>query len=254
MVGYRAAIADGATLIVKLDGDEQMDPALIPKLVMPIIHGKADYTKGNRFFNLEKIRAMPKLRLFGNAILSLFAKLSTGYWELFDPNNGFTAIHAEVAAQLPLEKISQGYFFETDLLFRLNTLRAVVIDIPMDAKYGEEISQLNISKIIGEFLFKHMRNFGKRIFYNYYLRNMSLASIELPMGCILFVFGLTYGGLQWFDSAQLKILTPTGTIMIAALSILMGLQLILAFLNYDINATSNRPLHLSYRSNFSNQE
>ncbi|MDO8341564.1 MAG: glycosyltransferase family 2 protein, partial [Cellvibrio sp.] len=126
ITGYRAAIADGAEVIVKLDGDGQMDPRLIPNFIEPILAGDADYTKGNRFFDLEEINGMPKVRLFGNAVLSLMTKLSSGYWDLFDPTNGYTAIHAEVARHLPFSKISHSYFFETDILFRLNTLRAVV--------------------------------------------------------------------------------------------------------------------------------
>jgi len=181
MTGYQAAIADGADVIVKVDGDGQMDPSLIPLFIEPILSGEADYTKGNRFYDLEEIRAMPHGRLFGNAVLSLMTKLSSGYWNLFDPTNGYTAIHADVCKHLPFKKISQRYFFETDMLFRLNTLRAVVVDVPMDAKYGEEVSNLTISKIAGEFLFKHARNFFKRLFYNYYLRDLSLASIELPI-------------------------------------------------------------------------
>ena len=244
MTGYRAAIQDKADIIVKIDGDGQMDPSLIPQLIAPILLGDADYTKGNRFFNLEKIRVMPKMRLFGNAILSLLTKISTGYWDLFDPTNGYTAIHALVATHLPFEKISQRYFFESDMLFRLNTLRAVVVDVPMDAQYGDEVSHLKISKIIGEFLVKHTRNFLKRIFYNYYLRNMSLASIELPLGSLLFLFGLIFGSIQWAHSSALGIPTPTGTIMIAVLSTLIGLQFIMAFLNYDINSLCKHPLHL----------
>ena len=134
MTGYQAAIADGADIIVKVDGDGQMDASLIPYFIEPILSGEADYTKGNRFYDLEEIRAMPKVRLFGNAVLSLMAKLSTGYWDLFDPTNGYTAIHADVARHLPFAKISKRYFFETDILFRLNTLRAVVVDVPMSAK------------------------------------------------------------------------------------------------------------------------
>ncbi|HZV64622.1 MAG TPA: glycosyltransferase family 2 protein, partial [Telluria sp.] len=122
MTGYRAAIADGATIIVKLDGDGQMDARLIPNFVAPILAGEADYTKGNRFYDLEQIHAMPPMRLFGNALLSLLTKLSSGYWDLFDPTNGYTAIHADAARHLPFDKISQRYFFETDMLFRLNTL------------------------------------------------------------------------------------------------------------------------------------
>lgn len=243
LTGYRAAIAAGADVIVKIDGDGQMDPSLIPAFVAPIVAGEADYSKGNRFFNLEEIRAMPKARLFGNAVLSLMTKISSGYWDLFDPTNGYTAIHAGVAQHLPFEKISRRYFFETDMLFRLNTLRAVVVDVPMDAKYGDEVSNLKISRIVGEFLFKHARNFSKRIFYNYYLRDMSLASIELPLGVMLFISGCGFGLYHWINSLQEGLATPAGTVMLAALPILMGTQLMLAFLGYDIANVPRRPLH-----------
>lgn len=125
MAGYRRAIADGADVIVKIDGDGQMEPAMLMRFATPIIKGQADYTKGNRFYDLSRILQMPRIRLFGNAALSFMAKLSTGYWGLFDPTNGYTAISARIAAHLPLEKISKRYFFETDILFRLNTLREV---------------------------------------------------------------------------------------------------------------------------------
>ncbi|TDK56684.1 glycosyltransferase family 2 protein [Pseudomonas moraviensis] len=243
MSGYTAAIADGMDIIVKVDGDGQMDPSLIPDFIQPIILGEADYTKGNRFFDLEELRAMPKARLFGNAVLSFINKFSSGYWNLFDPTNGFTAIHRDVASHLPFAKISQRYFFETDILFRLNILRAVVVDVPMDAKYGEEVSGLKISKILGEFLFKHGRNFFKRIFYSYYLRDMSLASIELPMGLILFLFGSIYGGYHWAYSASEGVQTPAGTVMLSALPVILGLQLVLAFLGHDINSVPERPFH-----------
>ena len=248
MTGYQAAITDGAKVIVKIDGDGQMDPALILSFVDPILTGEADYTKGNRFFDLEEIRSMPPVRLFGNSVLSLLTKLSSGYWDLFDPTNGYTAIHADVARRLPFLKISRRYFFETDMLFRLNTLRAVVVDVPMDAKYGDEVSNLKISKIIGEFLFKHARNFSKRIFYNYYLRDMSLASIELPLGALLFISGCVFGVYHWISSFQEGVSTPAGTVMLAALPILMGAQLILAFLGYDIANVPRRPLHLMRRN------
>ena len=252
MTGYRAAIADSAVVIVKVDGDGQMDTRLIPYFVEPIFAGEADYTKGNRFFDLEKIRAMPKVRLFGNTMLSFMTKLSSGYWDIFDPTNGYTAIHADVARHLPFEKISPRYFFETDILFWLNTLRAVVVDVPMDAQYGEEVSNLKISKIVGEFLFKHVRNFSKRIFYNYYLRDMSLASIELPLGMLLFTAGCIFGIYHWINSLQEGVSTPAGTVMLAALPILMGAQLILAFLGYDISNVPRRPLCKMRRSSKKN--
>lgn len=244
MTGYRAAVADGADVIVKVDGDGQMDPDLIPYFVRPIIDGTADYSKGNRFYDLEEIGAMPPLRLFGNTVLSLMAKFSTGYWDLFDPTNGFTAIHADVARHLPYNKISQRYFFETDILFRLNIMRAAVVDVPMSAKYGNEVSGLKISKIVSEFLVKHMRNFLKRIFYNYYLRDLTLASLELPIGLMLLIFGVCYGTYYWLMSAETGSTTPAGVVMMAALPILTGLQLVLAFLGHDITSVPKRARHL----------
>lgn len=245
MTGYRAAIEDGMEVMVKIDGDGQMDPSLIMNFVGPIIEGEADYTKGNRFFDLEEIQAMPRVRLFGNAVLSFMTKFSSGYWDVFDPTNGYTAIHCDVAKHLPFSKISRRYFFETDMLFRLNTLRAVVVDVPMHAKYGDEVSNLKISKVVGEFFFKHVRNFGKRIFYNYYLRDMSLASIELPIGLVMLMGGLVFGVTHWIDSMYSGLPTPAGTVMLAALPIILGIQFILAFLGQDIASVPRRPFHLT---------
>ncbi len=243
ITGYQAALEEGLEIMVKLDGDGQADPAMIPYLVEPLLAGEADYTKGNRFYDLEMVRRMPKGRLLGNAVLSFMTKFSSGYWNIFDPTNGFTAIHAEVAQRLPLAKISRGYFFETDMLFRLNTLRAVVVDLPMDARYGEEISNLKISKVIGEFLVNHLRNFAKRIFYNYYLRDMSLASFELPIGLAMLGFGVVFGVYHWLHSIATSVPSLAGTVMLAAVPVIVGIQLILAFLGYDIRSVPTRPLH-----------
>jgi hypothetical protein len=186
---------------------------------------------------------MPALRIIGNAILSFMAKFSTGYWDIFDPTNGFTAIHKDVAKSLPFEKISRRFFFETDMLFRLNILRAVVVDVPMDAKYADEVSNLKISSVVGEFFFKHVRNFFKRIFYSYYLRDMSLASIELPLGVSMILFGGIFGVYSWMSSLEAGRATPVGTVMLAVLPILVGLQFVLAFVAHDISSVPKRPLH-----------
>ncbi len=245
MAGYRSAIDDGFDIIVKIDGDGQMDPSLLPRFVAPIISGRSDYTKGNRFFYLGKISQMPKIRIFGNAVLSFLTKFSTGYWSSFDPTNGYTAIASSTAAQLPLDKISKHYFFETDILFRLNILRAVVVDIPMDAKYQDEESNLKISKIMGDFMKGHVRNFCKRIFYNYYLRGMSVASLELPLGLLLIAWGVIFGLYHWVSSFATSSITPAGTVMFSALPIMLGMQLCLAFIAFDVAAeptTSHRRL------------
>jgi dolichol-phosphate mannosyltransferase len=243
MNGYAAAINDGMDIIVKIDGDGQMDPKLIPYFIQPIINGHADYTKGNRFYELEDVKSMPVVRLLGNSVLSFLTKLSSGYWDIFDPTNGYTAIHSNVARRLPLNKISNRYFFESDMLFRLNTLRAVVVDIPMRAKYADEVSGLKVSNVLIEFAYKNFRNFAKRIFYNYYLRDLSVASIELPMGLILLIFGFLFGANQWVESINQNNFASAGTVMLSALPILIGFQLILSFMSYDIEQTPRLPIN-----------
>lgn len=247
MTGYSAAISDGLDIFVKIDGDGQMDPRLISDFISPILAGEADYTKGNRFFDLENLREMPKSRLLGNALLSFVTKLSSGYWNIFDPTNGYTAIHKDAVRHLPFGKISRRYFFETDLLFRLNTIKAVVLDIPMDAVYGKEVSNLKIRKIAFEFLVKHIRNFSKRIFYNYYLRDMSVASLELPLGLSLLLFGCSVGGYHWLQSWRADTYTSAGTVMLAALPIIIGLQFVLGFLAYDMRNVPVKPISRSRR-------
>lgn len=243
MTGYRAAIADGASVLVKLDGDGQMDPALIPRLVAPILAGEADYCKGNRFEDLDRLRHMPRSRLVGNAVLSFVTKLSSGYWNSIDPTNGFTALHAKVARRLPFDKISRGYFFESDLLFRLNVVRAVVRDVPMEPHYGDEPSSLVIHRIVAEFLGKHLANTGKRIAYNYFLRGFSVASIELAAGMVLFGFGAALGAVRWLESLGSGIPATAGTVMLAALPVVMGTQLLLAFVSHDVQDVPREPLH-----------
>ncbi len=244
VTGYKAAIEDKMDIIVKIDGDGQMDPALVSLFVDPIINGECDYAKGNRFFRIDDVKSMPKIRLFGNAALSFMTKLSSGYWTLFDPTNGYTAVHTSVLKEIPLKKLAKRYFFESDMLFRLNTVHAVVQDIPMRAIYGEEESQLNILKIIMPFLHGHTRNLLKRIAYNYFLRDFNIASIELFFGVGLLTFGVIFGTWQWLHSIANEVTSSAGTVMLSALPIILGIQFILSFLQYDISSVPKAPLHL----------
>ena len=246
MTGYEKALSDGADIIVKIDGDGQMDPRLIHRFIAPILNGIADYTKGNRFFDLENLHTMPKARLVGNALLSFISKVSTGYWDIFDPTNGYTAVHANVARRLSAHKISKRYFFESDVLFRLSILRAVVVDVPMHAHYGNEVSNLSIRKAVPEFLFKHIRNFCKRIFYNYYLRDVSVASFQLPLGLLFFFSGVMYGSYHWLAFARQGVAAPTGTVVFPVMCILVGTQLLLAFINSDVSSVPRTPIHGLY--------
>lgn len=241
--GYRAAIAAGATVIVKIDSDGQMDPAFVGDFAAPILSGQADYVKGNRFFNADTVRAMPMSRVIGNAGLSFLSKLSTGYWDLFDPTNGYTAIHADVAAAIPMGSIHQRFFFESDLLFRLSTMHARVIELPMSARYDTRNSHLSELRCLITFPWLHARNIAKRILYNYFLRNFSLASLNLVIGLALLAFGLGYGVTQWLESARTGVPATTGTVMLSALPFLLGIQFLLSFLAHDMAMMPREAIH-----------
>lgn len=243
LTGYKAAIDDNADVIVKIDGDGQMDPAFIPQLAGYILKGEADYVKGNRFYHLEGLKQMPRTRLLGNAGLSFLTKISTGYWNLFDPTNGFTAVHSAIARELLSKKIHPRYFFESDMLFHLNLMHAVVLEIPMDAIYADEKSNLKIWRALFQFPALHFRNFLARLFYNYLLRNFSVASLDFILGVILCAFGLIFGLAKWITNARRGIVTTSGTVMVAALSIILGAQLLVGFLTYDMADIPRRPVH-----------
>lgn len=232
--GYLASLKDNMDIIVKIDGDGQMDPSLIGDFINPISKEFADYTKGNRFYDVESLKPMPKIRLFGNTVLSFMTKFSSGYYNIFDPTNGYTAISSVALKKLNLEKLSKRYFFESDMLFRLNLINAKVVDVPMDAIYEDEQSNLHINKIILPFLKGHLKNATKRIIYNYFLRDFSVASIELFCGLLLSTFGVLYGLIGWYKSLFFNELASGGTVMLSALPIILGMQLLLGFIQADI--------------------
>ena len=244
MRGYAAAMDEGMDILVKLDGDAQMDPARIASLVRPLLRGEADYAKGNRFFSLDDVSQMPAARLFGNSMLSLVNKMASGYWDVMDPTNGFTALHASVCRALPLEKIATDYFFESDMLFRLATLRAVVVDVPMPARYGSEKSNLRIGRVAATFPWRYLVRAIKRYFYGYFLRDFNAGTVQFVAGLALMAFGAIFGGIHWHESIASGIPATSGTIMVAALPVLLGGHLLLSALNYDIANVPRRPLHL----------
>ena len=232
--GYQAALDEGMDIVVKVDGDGQMDPALIPRFTRAIERGQADYTKGNRFHRPESLQGMPPVRLFGNAVLSFMAKLSTGYWTNMDPTNGYTAIHAAALERIEFANVSERYFFETDMLFNLGNARAVVADVPMEAVYADEVSNLRIRNELWPFLRTHLRELVKRIFYTYFLRDFSPATLQLLIGAIFLLFGTIYGAAEWYRSVSTGEIASTGTVMIAVLPIILGVQLLLNFLAFDM--------------------
>ena len=250
LTGMRAAIEDGADILIKIDGDDQMDTSLIPRFTQPIVEGLADYTKGNRFYFLNELGAMPPARIFGNAVLSFMSKISSGYWNLFDPTNGFLAVHAGVLNILPHDRIAKRYFFESDLLHHLYLAEAVILDIPMKARYGDEESNLKIAKVIPQFLGKHIANFLRRLGLKYFLRDFSIGTVYLLAGSAFFGFGFCFGVYSWVHNALSGAASTAGTVMLAALPTLVGIQFLVGFISYDISQVPNVPLHKRLGLNF----
>ena len=242
VTAYQAALADDMDIVVKIDGDGQMNPALIPHFVRAIVQGKADYTKGNRFFRPESLKGMPPIRLFGNAALSFINKLSTGYWPIMDPTNGYTAIHTAVLRELPLDKLERRYFFESDMLYHLSIIRAVVHDVPMDAVYADEESNLKVSRVLPEFMLKHVQRFFKRYVYVYLVRDFNLGSLYSLFGALLSTASPVFGAVQWAHSAATGQPASSGTVMLAALLLLIGIQCLIAFLHHDVSSVPTEPL------------
>ena len=234
--GFAAALLTGADIVVKLDGDGQMDPALIPNLTAAIILGQADFCKGNRFHRLGDTRGMPALRLIGNAGLSLMSKISSGYWQIFDPTNGFLAIHRTVLAELDLKTLHPRYFFESDLLAQLALIRARVRDLPMRAVYADEISSMRPLHMIAPFTYGHARNLLRRLMYQYFVRGFSLASIQLALGIPMLLFGVVFGAFTWHHSITTGLSATAGTVMLSALPIILGVDFLLSWLNFDVYA------------------
>lgn len=242
ITGYRAALEAGAEIVVKLDGDGQMDARLVPQLTAPLRAKTADYAKGNRFFHPDYLLRMPKIRVLGNTLLSFANKLISGYWDLMDPANGFTAIHRTALQLLPLEKIDPRYFFESDMLFRLNVARAVVTDMPMRAVYAGEKSNLRIGRVLLVFPWLYLNRWVKRLFFNYFLRDFNAGTLALVFGLILVTFGTVFGLYHWLAGEFSGTEATAGTVMLAALPVILGFQLLLFFLQFDILSVPKKPL------------
>lgn len=238
--GYRYLLEHSdADIVVKIDGDGQMPGEQIAALVQPIIEGRADYVKGNRFYYLRNLRGMPAVRLIGNAGLSFLTKLSSGYWDIMDPTNGFTAISRAHLRELELDRIDNRYFFESDMLCNLYLQNAVVRQFAMKAKYEDENSSLRPLNVLGPFLFKNLRNAFRRIVYTYYVRDFNAGSLALMLSVILGALGLLYGSLNWIATFETGQARAAGTVMLTAISLIFSLQFLLFFLTVDIQNNPN---------------
>src|SRR5688572_25474973 len=234
ITGFKKSIELNSDITIKIDGDDQMDSSYIPALIKPIIDNKADYTKGNRFRDFKALRQMPVLRRTGNLGLSFCIKAASGYWNIFDPNNGFVAINNEMLKMININKIHKRYFFESSMLIELYHSDAVIQEIPMKARYGNEVSHLSLTRTLFGFPPKLLKAFIRRIFLKYFMFDFNIASVYILFGLPFFLLGSVYGIINFVKYAKENVVAPTGTVVIPTLLIILGFQLLLSAVNYDI--------------------
>lgn len=235
LTGFKKSMDLNSDITIKMDGDDQMDPSYIPALIKPLVENNADFTKGNRFRDFKALRNMPVLRRIGNLGLSFLIKAASGYWNIFDPANGFTAIRNETLRNINFSRLHKRYFFETSMLIELYHADAVVQDIPMKARYGDEISGLSKRKVLLEFPPKLFVAFCRRVLMKYFLYEFNIASVYMLFGFPLFILGAVYGLVNFFKYTSEHTGAPTGTVVIPTLLIILGFQLLLSAANYDIS-------------------
>lgn len=233
--GFEKSIELKSEITIKMDGDGQMDASHIPSLIKPIIEDKADFVKGNRFRDFKALKAMPLSRRIGNLGLSFMIKAASGYWNIFDPTNGFFAIRIETLMNLDFKKIHKRYFFETSMLIELYYANAVVQDIPIKAKYGNEVSGLSRLKTLFEFPPKLFIALLRRIILKYFLFDFNIASIYILFGIPIFTSGFVYGLGNYIRYVNLHAAAPTGTVVIPTLLIILGFQLLLSAVSFDVS-------------------
>jgi dolichol-phosphate mannosyltransferase len=220
--------------VFKVDGDNQMDLSLLRFFLIPIIKNKADFVKGNRFTKLSSFEKMPLLRTLGNVMLSFASKISSGYWNLFDCTNGYFCMNKKILDHIPLHKISKRFFFENDLLNWLYLYKVNITDIPITAIYNNEKSNINLLSVFILFPILFIRNFFRRLFYEYFIRRFDFVFIS-------FVFGLLFSSIGIYLSFNLWVTTPdlkpnnAGTVGLVLFFLIIGFQLLFYFFNNDMN-------------------
>jgi glycosyltransferase involved in cell wall biosynthesis len=231
------AAQENNAIAVKMDGDGQMRPEHLTLLLNKIIDEKFDYAKGNRFFETTYLRQMPRLRILGNIGMTFLTKLASGYWNIFDPQNGYTAITSRALRSLPLGKLHRRYFFENDMLIHLNIDHRRVADAPIPAHYAAERSKLSITRATASFPFLILRGGLTRIFQKYILRDFSPIALFLITGFLLLLWSFIFGSIVWMRSIATNTAAPTGTIMLVVIPLILGFQLVLQAITLDIQNT-----------------
>lgn len=240
ITGLKHALARGADIVVKMDADGQMRPEYLPDLVAPIIEGRCELAKGNRFRHRAELREMPPIRRFGNIALSLLTKVVAGYWHIFDSQNGYVAISREAATKLDLDALDTTHFFTNSLLIDLNIIGARVCDVDMPAVYGTERSSMRLSRIILSFPFKLLRGLVRRIVLKHCTKGLSAPGAMAAAGTALLASAVVLFLYRW------AIQLPTGLPASGSLAhasgaaLVAGLFLVALALILDIGTAAGR--------------
>ncbi|WP_121820248.1 glycosyltransferase family 2 protein [Halostella salina] len=196
--GYLSALADEMDVTAVIAGDDQMDQTLLKSLLEPIVQGRADYAKGNRFLSAEDRENVPRFRLFGNAMLSFLTKVASGYWTISDSQNGYTAISREALESIETDRMYEFYGYCNDILVRLNVAGMTVVDVPLPISYEDESSNINYFTYVPHVSGMLLRNFLWRLKTKYVLRDFHPLVLLYGFGAV----GSIAFALQSFNAAR----------------------------------------------------
>lgn len=230
--GYKKALEDHIDIVAVMAGDNQMDPQYLPDLLDPIIDGKAEYTKGNRLLNSKYRQGMSTWRSLGNYILTFLNKVASGYWNVDDPQNGYTAISSRALKMMNLNEIYRGYAFENDLLVKLNVHDVSVVNVPIPARYANEKSKIRYPNFIAKTSLYFIRALIWRS-WNKYIVNLN------PIGIIYLLGGFfTFAGFfALFALEILYILLGLSLFGVAAFSEILRTQLMEVHFSREVEGT-----------------
>src|SRR5260221_1518085 len=234
ITGFKAALEAGAEIVVKMDGDGQMEARYLDRLVAPLRAGRADFSKGNRFYDLRALRSMPRVRRFGNFGLTLLGKAASGYWHISDPTNGYLAIRRSALGLLNFHLLAPRYFFEISMLIQLNVIGAVAVDVPIPAKYSDEKSSLDPWRLLWSFPAKLAGGLVHRIWWRYFIYDVNIVTIFLITGSILFFGGGSFGVWRWSHNWLFGHEQSAGTVALAMLPMILGFQMLLQAVVLDM--------------------
>jgi dolichol-phosphate mannosyltransferase len=238
VAGFRAVLEGNYDVAIKMDADGQMDVDELSILVRPIELGMAEYVKGNRFRRTGRPAAMPARRWFGNVVLSFLTKVASGYWHVFDPQCGFIAITIPTLRRLKLDGMARDYFFENDMLIRLNVVDARVVDVDTSSLYGDETSYVNLGRVSWSFPPRLVRGFLWRFTRRHLMNDFSLVGFLTIIGVMFTLFGSVFGLYHWIRSVTTGIPATSGTVLIAAVPLILGIQMLIQALSLEVQSSA----------------